>query len=203
MQLSRGARALFFFMKDRLLRRRSKLGRHIYHISVRRYRRSGKRFNIKFNLLRVLILFFLGLSKNKFIKLLKRSFKKSGQFISNYLLILEGRLYTLLHRVHFVLNPFTVLYYLRTGIFNVDKKTVTFGNCLVKFGSILHLNSRMLRKFKVYVKNNFRRVFFSNPRCIYTDFKFFFALFYKHPKSVDFAYTRQVDILKSLDLGYF
>lgn len=203
LRITKEARVLFFFVKERRLRRRGKLGRYIYHISVPKRRRSNRRFNLKFSLIRILLLFFLVLSKSKFINLLSLSFKKSGQFISNYLLALEGRLYMFLRRIHFILNPFNVLYYLRTGVFNVDKRMVTFGNYSVKLGSILHLNPRMLKKFKFYLKRNFRWVFCSVPRSIYVNFKFYFALFYKYPQKTDFSYIRQVDIMKSFDLGYF
>lgn len=203
LKVDKYSRVLFFSVKERRYFRRLRFNRYIYSINIRKYRRQIRKRNLRFNYLKFLMLFYLVFKKRDLINKLIISLKKEGKFVSNYLLALEGTVFNLLIRSRFILNLFNVHYFVCNGIFSINNKVITYLNYTVKFGNILSVNFRYLKKIKAYLKSNFNQVLYSIPGCLFVDFKFFFSLFFKLPNVKDFAYPKFIDIWRSFDLTYF
>lgn len=144
----------------------------------------------KFVSIRITKLFFLTLTYKQFRKLGKKAKSKDGLFEQNYLILLEGRLMSVIYRSTFLSNIFEIIRFVKKGHVNINKFYVNFPNYI--------LNIMEFASFRNCLKGNIywnlllrlkkKAILFNVPNYIFCSFSFFSLFFKKFPKMGSLVY---------------
>jgi small subunit ribosomal protein S4 len=94
--------------------------------------KEKRRLKRKFLNHRLLKNFYIVLSYNNFRKYYGLARRKSGSFVGNYLVYLEGRLFMLAYRSNFITNIFLIRHVIKQGIFLINGVVCNQYNYIVK-----------------------------------------------------------------------
>jgi len=160
--------------------------------------RRKKNFKKNFIVPRVLYAFFLFLTKKNFIRYLNKAKRKFGNFIENYLSLLEGRLFMMVYRANFITNLFIIRYIIEQGVFYINNDIKYCFNYIVKLGDYIKLNNDYfdLIKNDLIIRINNRNILWPIPTYLIVNHTFMFILFYRYPKLKNIVYpVSNIDIL--------
>lgn len=178
--------------------------RYVYDLRFTKRRRHKKRMKRKFLSRKFTKLFYLTLSFRQFRNLALRAADMEGSFESNYLFLIEGRIITMLYRMHWLFNIFQM----RQFIFNknvlVNNKIVSLPNFSVKLGDVVRLNSATMKKkirLDIVRRLSQKMFFFNVPRFLYVNYKLMFGVFCDEPLKNDLAYpVKYIDVYRGADI---
>jgi len=198
------SKMLIKWKKDRRAYYLSKKMRYVYDLRYVKRPKFKKRVSRKFISRKFTKLFYLTLSFAQFRKLSKIAAKQEGSFESNYIILIEGRLLTLLYRMHWLYSVFQI----RPFIFNknvlVNNTIITLCNFSINFGDFVRLKDKRINgriRFDIIRRFSRGMLFFNVPRFLFVSFKFMFGLLIGEPKRKDLAFPQKtMDIYRGADV---
>lgn len=176
--------------------------RFIYRIDTERHKRFFFSKKKRFVTHRVARLFYLTLSYLQFRLLLKRASSYEGSLESNYIMILENRLVSLLYRMQINMNIFELRWFVYQRKVFVDNKIIDYTNASVQYFSIIRFNKYDKQKIKNAILARFKRklMYFNIPRYLVINYKLLFAFVFKEPKRKDIKFPiKIIDIYRGAD----
>ena len=176
---------------------------YIYRIDMDELDVFIKKQKWKFLSRRVSKLFFLTLSYKQFSKLFYKASKMDGFKESNYIMLIENRLFSMLYRMHFISNIFSIRSFILNKNVYLNKRIVTFPNMKVWYGDILQLDSLKSKIIKLDLIKRFvlSNMYFSVPNYMFVSYKLMFGFVYKEPLMVDITYPNDlIDIYRVADV---
>lgn len=178
----------------------------VYSLRRRIHFRSKKEFKNKFILPRILINFYIVLSRRSFRRYAIKAKKHSGLYIENFLGNIEGRLYMMVYRCNYISNLFMIQHHIMYGMFCVNFKIKEQYNFIMKPGDILSFSSiSWLKLFKLdfLLKINNNIIMWPVPKYLYSNNIFFFTIYIKYPEQQDILYPVDgIDIQLANDYYY-
>ena len=195
---------LFFKMRQlKKQLRHSHRRRYLYRIDLVNPVKKKKRIKKRFLSLRLLKLFFLKLKYTHFRKMSDRAAAADGFFESNFCLLLEGRLSSIIYRSNIVISMFEVLSFLQESNVYLNNVLVNYSNANVRVGDIISFglldSSKIKHNFK---KRALRKSFlFSIPRFMYVNYKIGFILLEKAPELKDLVYPIRLNVYRACFIG--
>ena len=106
--------------------------------------RFKKPLKKRFFTLRIVKLFYLTLRYVEFRKMAVKARKTFGLYESNYLLLLEGRLASVVYRSIFLSNMFEILNFIKQNLVSINKVYVPQPNYLVKLFDLISFHSSII-----------------------------------------------------------
>lgn len=126
-------------MQQEYLERRTKRAVYTLYVSkVKRRKRLSLFGKILYNR-RKICLFYGNMTRKTYKKICEKALQKGGNFGQNMVEILESRLETLVHRMHFTSNILESKNLIRQGAFLVNKEVIKNPGFLVKVGDIVEV----------------------------------------------------------------
>lgn len=178
--------------------------RYIYKFNAPTHFRKHRKFNKRFISIRLTRLYFLTFQDFQFRRLFRRAAKMDGNFETNYLRFLEGRVLAIAHRLNFFADIFYILNFIKTGNnFFLDFKPINLVNELIPIGQMITLN----KKWHIKIINNLlkriklRTLLFPAPKFLYTSYSCFFFYLMRYPKRDDLVYPFAIDLQRIT--GYY
>lgn len=167
--------------------------------------RSSCSFKLKYRRflsLYLLRLFYFGVRRKYFNKLLVLASKREGFLVENFIILLEFRLSSVLYRSFFFLDIVGMKRILRSLNIFVNKKRILWINYQLRVGDMIHLDPSdwISVRYGVFLRLQRNRVYCSVPRYLFVSFIFMFILLVKFPKYLDVSYPVGLDIYRCMDL---
>jgi ribosomal protein S4 len=195
-----------FFLKiyrAKILLKWKRMRRYIYRIDIINIKKRKRKYKNRWLSLRLTRLYFLTLKDNQFRKIFYKAKKLDGNMESNYLYLLECRVFPILYRLNFLPDIFLSLRFVKTKKLYINYNRINNVNAYISVGALI-----TPRKFwKLWIKYIFKKrlrlkaVLFNTARFIFISFKFFYAFLIKKPKKKDLVYPINLDIQRIT--GYY
>lgn len=196
----------FFYLRWISWRRskRFKRKRYVYRFVAPRPYYKQLKFNKRFHSIRLTRLYFLTFNEKRFRMMLRKAAKKDGNFETNYLQYLEGRIYALIYRLNFTSDLFWLLNFVKHGL-NVLTEVIKIRgiNVVLKIGEVLKLGKKWQTKFSINIKERirYRTLLFPPPKFIYHCYTFFYFYLMRFPQRKDLVYPISIDLQRVT--GYY
>jgi len=139
--------------------------------------------------------YYLTLSWRNMNKYYKKARKTVGNFINNFLMLLEGRLFMVVYRINWINNLFLIKNVLESNIFYVNEKLRSRCNYHLKYNDFLMLHTDYLDLFRqdLLLRINEGKVIWKHPSYIFVNYEFFFAYIYHKPTLDDIVHPFKVN----------
>ena len=173
----------------------------IYRIDVYKPRRKRRRMKWRFVFIRMLKFFYMSVSHRQFRRYGRRALRREGFFVSNYLLFLEGRLASVLYRMNFVSNIFTLRQFVTYGHVIVGLRVQTFLNFNVGLCEAVRVqpDCQGLLEVGLFRRLLQGRIYFNTPRYMYVNYQLMFGFLYCEPGENDVAFPIGIDVYRGMD----
>jgi len=144
---------------------------------------------------RLLKNYYLTLSWRNMNQYYKIARKKVGNFINNFLMLLEGRLFMIVYRANWINNLFMIKNILEADIFYINGKVRSHCNYHLKFRDILTIHKDFIEFFKndLLLRINEGKVIWSAPNYLYINYIFFFIFIMHKPVLSDMVHPFKVN----------
>lgn len=204
--LNLNTRLTYFFFQlylDRQIFRKRKIRRFIYRIDVVDPAKRKHSLKSRFVTLRLVKLFYLTLKYRQFRHLAVLAAKMDGFFQSNFCLLLEGRLASVIYRTNLLVSMFEIIDFIKRGNVLVNRRLTDLVNFNVYVGDVLTFFFDFSSKFRLSVKKRFRikGFVFNTPRYMFINYKLFFAFIERLPFNADLGFPIKLDIYRAT--GYY
>src|SRR5215467_4462104 len=160
-------------------RRRFYKQNYVFTFRRKRSFRRKKRFKKKFIQKRFLKHFYLVLSYKNFRRYMNLAIKKSGFYISNYLCLLEGRIFMMAYRSTFITNIFLIRYVIDKGLFTVNGIVRRHYNYSLKPGDLFQVSFDYKNFFykDLLLRLEKNNILYRVPKYLFFNFNFLFVFF--------------------------
>lgn len=182
---------------------RNKRLRYIYRIDLDKPARVRKRHKWRFLSRKLTKLFYMTLTKRQSRKLARVASRKEGSWESNFIMLIEGRIISVLYRMQFLLNVFELRFFIRGGNVLVNNKLLTYHNAAITYADIVRLKKWTSHNIRYALIKRLRDMsfFFNIPRYMIISYKLMFGFIYQEPKRRDLSYPiAAVDIYRCADV---
>lgn len=167
-------------------------------------KRSRKRVSWHTTSLSLVLVYYLTITQKSFKKMARIAYRKHGDFESNFLILLEGRLASFLYRSSLISNIFDSIKIIKSSLVLVDFKYIDFPNYSAKLYEMVTFN--ILIKSFIYmdllVRMRLRRYLFHPANYIFMSFNLMYFYMYKLPLLEDIILTCPVDIFRATSFAY-
>lgn len=170
----------------------------IFSLKKRINFRRKKKFKNNFIVPRILYAFFLFLTKKNFIGYIKKAKRRFGNFIENYLELLEGRLFMIVYRSNFVTNMFIIRDIIEQGVFCINDEVKYCFNYNLRVGEYVKLSGEYPELFRtdLIIRLEKRNILWPIPKYLIVNHVFMFILFFNYPKLKNIVYpVKNIEIL--------
>lgn len=197
------ARFFFRLRYFRILNWRRRRAKYIYVLERNQRARRRNKSNTRFISVRLTRLYYFQFKDRQFRRLFKRATAMNGNMESNYLNLLENRLFSLIYRANFVRNMFGITDFIRKHKIYLDGSRIYSINTQIPISKFLYFDdittTKLIKDYKIRLKLGTIR--FNTPRYMFVSYKFLFLLLYRLPKKEDLYFPINVDIYRLT--GYF
>jgi len=169
-----------------------------------RFKRRKKDRN-KYLLPRFLKHYYLILKLDDLRTMQTKAVTKPGNFESNFLKLLECRLFMLVFRLHWITNIFMIKSMVDQGIFTINGKVKMNSNFVSKIGDILSIKDfyREHLRYDLVLRYKKNMVFWNTPKFLFLNYRFMMAIFWREPCYDDLEFmSDKVDIFLGSEYYY-
>ena len=196
----------FFFLLDEEVESKKfdRLRRYIYRIDIITRSTHRKPQNKKFISLRLARLYFLTLADYQFRNLFKKASKLDGNLDSNYCMLIECRLLSLLYRTNLLFNFFDIIKFIKHDNIIINYKySLNHINAIIPRNAFITFRRKTEYRMKAILIKRLKRrsLLFSQPRFIFVSYKYFFFYLCKLPYLKDIVYPISMDISRLTGYG--
>ena len=151
----------------------------VFSYRKQRIFRRKKEFKKNFIQKRLLKHFYLVLSYRNFRRYMNLAVRRTGSYISNYLCLLEGRIFMIAYRSTFITNIFIIRYVIDKGIFTINGKIRKHYNFSLIPGDLFQVSfdykDLFYRDLLLRLENN--NILYRVPKFLFPNFNFLFVFF--------------------------
>lgn len=122
--------------------------------------------------------------------------KSFGLYESNYLLLLEGRLASVVYRSIFLSNMFEILNCIKQNLVSVNKVFIPQPNFLVKLFDLITFHSSLMGWIhnQLILRLRKRAVLFNRPKYMFISYIFIFCFMKKLPLKKELVFPAFIDV---------
>ena len=144
--------------------------------------------------------YFLFVKHSQFRKWGFLAKKKEGTFEGNYLLYVEGRIFSVVYRMNVVVNMFMLRNFIIANNVFVNNKLVSYLNYHVKLYQIITFVRPMcfLLRLNLYKRLKQKNFIFLVPRYFIINYALMFGFMWNYPRVNDLVYPIAVDVFRGL-----
>lgn len=161
-----------------------------------RFRRKKKNKD-DFLMPRYLKHYYLILKLSDFRKMQRKAVRKTGNFESSYITLLEGRIFMVVFRLNWITNIFMIRSMVDAGMFTINGEIKKHSNSIAKYGDFVGVNDkyRKLVYYDVYLRYINNIIFWKTPEFMYVINAFMISIIWRPPilKDLEF-FTDEIDI---------
>jgi len=154
-----------------------------------------KRYKERFLWPRLLKNYYLTLSWRNMNQYYKKSRMLAGNFINNFIMMLEGRLFMIVYRINWINNLFMIKNILKYNIFFINGKVRSHCNYHLKYNDILTIDFNYIEIFKrdLMMRIKEGKVIWRCPSYLYVNYIFFFVYIMQKPILADIVHPFKVN----------
>lgn len=156
----------------------------------------------KFLSLYLLRLFYFGVQRKYFNKLVVLASRREGFLVESFLVLLEFRLSSVLYRSFFFFDIIGMKRFLQVLPVFVNKKRIVWVNYMLHIGDLVHLlpSDWLNLRHGIFLRLRADRFYCNIPSYMFVSFIFMFVLLIRLPRYEDINYPVGLDIYRCMDL---